>query len=75
MALLSAVGRCSPLLPLAPHPLSNDSLHWMFAPLEDKEQEVEGEQDEEQEDEWEDEREDEQEQEQEQDDDTFTDFC
>ena len=76
MASLSAVGHCSPLLPLVPHPLSNDSLHRMFAPSEDEEQEVEGEQDEEQEDEWEDEREDEQEQEQEQeqDDDVFTDF-
>ena len=68
MASLSAAGRCSPLLPLAPHPLSDDSLHRMFAPSEDKEQEVEGEQDEEQEDKQE------QEQEQEQDDDTFTDF-
>ena len=66
MALLSAAGHCSPLLPLAPHPLSNDSLHWMFAPSEDEEQEMEGEQDEKQEDKREDK--------QEQDDDTFTDF-
>ena len=69
MASLSAAGRCSPLLPLAPHPLSDDSLHRMFAPSEDEEQEVEGEQDEEQEDKqedkwedkWEDKREDERE--------------
>ena len=78
MALLSAAGHCSPLLPLAPHPLSNDSLHWMFAPSEDKEQEVEGEQDKEQEDEQEDEQEHKwehkQEQEQEQDDVAFIDF-
>ena len=72
MASLSAAGCCSPLLPLTPHPLSDDSLHWMFAPSEDEEQEVEGEQDEEQEDEQEDEQE--QEQEQEQDDDAFTNF-
>ena len=72
MASLSAVGRCSPLLPLAPHPLSDDSLHQMFAPSGDEEQEVEGEQDEEQEDKQENEQE--QEQEQEQDDDAFTDF-
>ena len=76
MASLSAAGRCSPLLPLAPHPLSDDSLDRMFAPLEDKdkdgEQEMEGEQEEEREEEWEEEWE--EEQEQEQDDDAFTDF-
>ena len=69
MALLSAAGRCSPLLPLVPHPLSDDSLDWMFAPSEDEdkdgEQEMEGEQEEEQEEEWEEEREEEQEEEQE----------